>query len=216
MKKLLALFTVILGLVSPSALTADAETAPTLWPACDPATGLWGYITADGAWGIAPQYTGAGHFHDGCAIVSVGEPEDPALYYLEDAGIIDETGAFLLEPEYRIYDFCDENAGDIYFVDGEGPDEEYLWALMSREGEMLTEPRWEWVNHRVGEPWLAVCEDGKWSYLDAYGQEMFTINGEIAWAETFRGALAFIRFDKETQGYVNRAGEIVCQWPVEE
>ncbi len=450
MKKLLALLTAIFGLVSLSALAADAETIPTLWPACDPVSGLWGYITEDGAWGIAPQYTGAGQFHDGCAIVSVGAQEDPALYYLKDAGIIDETGAFLLEPEYGIYDFCDENAGDIYFVSGDGPDgeflmgwfnipnryfsglhwtecyayadtpwvlvndhhalsgladratgeivlpleysysglydhliedgfvvalrakalanelieigvgkvelpegvfidyadgvgdglvvfekdglygylntageivipaqfsradgfvdgyacvqlpeedflriidrqgqtvaevdlpewwnwpsyymvdgalcvtelvcrwsliepdgqvrcrydmpedtswvwlhqfapdgpiwiqyaladEEYLWALMSREGEMLTEPRWEWVNHADGEPWLAVCEDGHWRYLDAYGSEMAFIEGECNWAETFRGALAFVRFDEETDGYVNRAGEIVCQWPV--
>ncbi len=464
MKKLLALLTAIFGLVSLSAHAEDAETAPTLWPACDPATGLWGYITEDGAWGIAPQYTGAGHFHDGCAIVSVGEQEDPALYYLEDAGIIDETGAFLLEPEYGIYDFCDENAGDIFFVNDDGPDgefimgwfnipnryfsglhwmacyayadtpwvlvdndlprsglanratgeiilpleysytglydqlieynysglddhlaeggfvvaeragtlenelieigvgkvelpegvfidyadgvgdglvvfekdglygylntagkivipaqfsradtfvdgyanvrlpgedfvrvidrqgqtavvadtadwwtrpyirmvdgalcvidtdsswrlvepdgrvrcrhempedtgwmrvhqfapdgpiwikyaladEEYLWALMSREGEMLAEPRWDWVNHRDGEPWLTVCEDGHWRYLDAYGSEMASIDGECRWAETFRGALAFVRFDEETDGYVNRAGEIVCRWPVEE
>ncbi len=449
MKKLLALFTAILALVSPSALAADAEPSPALWPAKDPATGLWGYITADGAWGIEPQYAGAGHFHDGCAIVSVGERKGLVYLCLDDAGIIDETGAFLLEPEYRIFDFCDENAGDIYFVSGYGPewvdimgwynipnryfsglhrmecfafadtpwvlasydyavggladratgeivlpleysysgmydhliedgfvvaqradtlenelieigvgkvalpegaavdiaegvgsglvrfemdglygylntageivipaqfsradgfvdgyasvqlpeedfvrvidrlgqtvveidlpewwnwpcyymvdgalcvieggrcwkliepdgrvrcqhtipeeaswmrlhqfapdgpiwieyalaDEEYLWALMSREGEMLTEPRWDWVNHQDGEPWLAVCESGHWRYLDAYGQEMFSLEGEIVWAETFRGALACIRFDKQTQGYVNRAGEVVCQWP---
>ena len=51
MKKLLALICLVLGLGSLCAHAADAEPAPTLWPAYDPDTGLWGYITEDGTWG---------------------------------------------------------------------------------------------------------------------------------------------------------------------
>lgn len=42
MKKLSALICLIMALVSLSAPMADAETTPTLWPAYDPVTGLWG------------------------------------------------------------------------------------------------------------------------------------------------------------------------------
>lgn len=40
MKKLTALLCLVLALVSLSALTADADTETTLWPACNPVTGL--------------------------------------------------------------------------------------------------------------------------------------------------------------------------------
>lgn len=42
MKRLTCLICLIMALVSPCALAHDAEAAPTLWPACDPATGQWG------------------------------------------------------------------------------------------------------------------------------------------------------------------------------
>lgn len=115
MKKLLALLCLVLALLSPSALAADAETTPTLWPACDPETGLWGYITEDGAWGIEPRYTEAYHFRDGCAIVDTAEhahAETPTQ------GIINENGEYLLVPEYYVFDFWDAewDCGLIYFV----------------------------------------------------------------------------------------------------
>ena len=69
MKKLTMLLCLVLALVSLSALAADADTETSLWPAYDPNTGLWGYITEDGTWGIAPQWERAYHFHGGCAIV---------------------------------------------------------------------------------------------------------------------------------------------------
>ncbi len=118
MKKLICGLLVLAALCGPSALAEDAETAPSLWPACDPVTGLWGYITKDGAWGIAPQYTGASHFHGGCAIVDMAEP---AHADTSAQGIIDENGEFLLEAAYMVFDFCDMGKTGIYFVmDDEG------------------------------------------------------------------------------------------------
>lgn len=93
MKKLTALLCLVLALVSLSALAADAETTPTLWPAYDPETGLWGYITEDGAWGIAPQYKSALRFRNGYAIVDMGEDAE---------GLIDETGAYIFQPVYDL------------------------------------------------------------------------------------------------------------------
>ena len=123
MKKLFALICLAMALVSASALSAEADTEPSLWPACDPNTGLWGYINARGEWGIVPQYAWANHFHDGCAIVNVDDQGVDGNPCTE--GIIDETGAFLLPPEYILFDFCDDIYGvdEVYFVMGDGADE---------------------------------------------------------------------------------------------
>ena len=95
MKKLLALICLVLGLGSLCAHAADAEPAPTLWPAYDPDTGLWGYITEDGAWGIEPQWENALQFRKGYAIVDMG---------MDNEGIIDETGAYIFQPVYDLMD----------------------------------------------------------------------------------------------------------------
>ena len=55
MKKLTTLICLVMALVSLCACGACADGEPTLWPACAPETGLWGYIREDGAWAIAPQ-----------------------------------------------------------------------------------------------------------------------------------------------------------------
>lgn len=95
MKKLLTLLTLVLALLSASALAADADTETALWPACDPVTGLWGYITEDGAWGIAPQYRHAYDFMNGYAEVGMND-------HYTAGGIIDETGAYIFAPEYYV------------------------------------------------------------------------------------------------------------------
>ena len=437
MKKLICGLLVLAVLCSLSALAAAADPETSLWPAYDPETGLWGYIDGQGAWGIAPQYTMAYHFHDGCAIVDMAEH---AHADTPTEGIIDETGAYLLEPEYDL--FCEHDfnysPGDIVFVmDEEGrmgwfnvpnryfsgihwdecfaafetpyvmvsedyqtigladratgeivvpieysytglydwaladgyivaqrdgtdgcelleigwgpvqlpegvyldyvvevaeglvvyrdedglygyistegeivipaqfdaahefrdgyaevglleevrtsaiidrsgnvvisgldvyygmvagalfvewPDDtwglvetdgtircrhtlpeeacdvwlyeysadgpiwveyalsdwEYIWGLMSREGELLGEPQWPWVYGREEESWLAVCQDYRYGYVDAYGNTILPF--EWMEAEPFDGALARVAMNECTEAYINRAGEIVYQW----
>ncbi|MBR3763437.1 MAG: WG repeat-containing protein [Clostridia bacterium] len=105
MKKLLTVLLLLLSL----SLCASAE-EPTLWPAYDETTGLWGYIDETGAWAIAPQYKQAYRFSGGCAIVGMGEDPDSRP---PREGIIDATGAFLLPPEYFVHD---DFAEDVFFV----------------------------------------------------------------------------------------------------
>ena len=116
MKKLLMLVLALLALV-----TFAAAEEPTLWPACDEATRLWGYIDETGAWAIKPQFGRAYHFHGGCAIV---DTQDVPEWEGEcTKGVIDETGAYLLAPEYDVYDACCyEGAGLLYFVERENAD----------------------------------------------------------------------------------------------
>ncbi len=96
MKKLTMLLCLIMALVSLSALAAEAETTPSLWPAYDPETGLWGYIREDGAWGIMPQYENAYCFRNGYAIVDMGEDAE---------GLINEKGAYIFQPVYDLIDW---------------------------------------------------------------------------------------------------------------
>ncbi len=121
MKKLICCLLLFAALCGLSAYSAEAETAPSLWPAYDPETGLWGYIREDGTWGIAPQWERAYHFHEGCAIVDTMDV--PSWEGKCTQGIIDETGTYLLEPVYHIDDACCLNgAGKLYLVnqyDGE-------------------------------------------------------------------------------------------------
>ncbi|MBR6667524.1 MAG: WG repeat-containing protein [Clostridia bacterium] len=126
MKKLTALLCLVLALVSLSASMADADTETPLWPAYDPVTGLWGYITEDGAWGIEPQWERAYHFHGGCAIVDTMDV--PSWEGESTQGIIDETGAYLLEPEYSIDDACCMyGAGELYLVNRYDDERESGW-----------------------------------------------------------------------------------------
>ena len=89
-------------------------------------------------------------------------------------------------------------------------DWEYIWGLMSREGELLGEPKWPWVYGREEESWLAVCQDDRYGYVDAYGNTILPF--EWMEAEPFDGALARVAMNECTEAYINRAGEIVYQW----
>lgn len=60
-----------------------SETADTL--------GRWGYVGADGAWAIEPDYVWCGPFRGGLACAATGE----------GMGLIDRTGNWIIEPTYR-------------------------------------------------------------------------------------------------------------------
>ncbi|MBQ8201028.1 MAG: WG repeat-containing protein [Clostridia bacterium] len=110
MRRLLSIVLALLVLC-----TCAAAEEPTLWPSCDDASGLWGYIDEAGAWAIAPQFGRAYHFHGGCAIVDIRNVPDWEGECTQ--GVIDETGAYLLEPEYDIDDACCYyGAGLLYLV----------------------------------------------------------------------------------------------------
>ena len=156
MKKLICCLLLFAALCGLSALTADADTETTLWPAYDPDTGLWGYITEDGAWGIAPRYTEAYHFHDGCAIVNMAEH---AHADTPTQGIIDVTGAFLVEPEYDL--FCEDDfsysPGDIFFV----MDEEGRMGWFNIPNRYFSGLRWTECYATKDTPYILVNMDYK-------------------------------------------------------
>jgi len=140
-------------------------------------------------------------------------------------------GWALIEPDgmVRCHHALPEGASDVWLREfsADGPiwveyslgDDEYSYGLMSREGELLGEPRWTWVSG--GDEWLVVSEDGMWvwgdfvgsfGYVDASGNEV--LPAVYTWAEPFEGVLARVRFSDIEEGLINRRGEAVIRWSV--
>ena len=93
MKKMLSL-TLLLLLLLPG--FARAGSSAPLLPAYDETSGKEGYIDVNGHWGILPQFESAGMFRGRYAAVSTGDPWEYTM------GIIDETGAWVVEPHYFV------------------------------------------------------------------------------------------------------------------
>ena len=62
--------------------------------------------------------------------------------------------------------------------------------------------------------WHAGGYDGKWGFFDGAGDMVLPSIYEDA--GHFEGALARVKFDASTEGYINRSGEVVYQWPMPE
>ncbi len=146
MKKLTTLICLVMALVSLFAYGACADGETTLWPACDPETGLWGYIREDGSWGIAPQYAQAQRFVNGYAIVKAAGAE----------GIIDETGRYVIPPEYSIWE------GTIGFDGREGNGV----FVMERDG------RCGWFDTQSG-----FISGLMWQYVESWDDSPYVLAG---------------------------------------
>ncbi len=115
----------------------------------------------------------------------------------------------------------------LYEVAPDGPlwlrcrlsDMEYAWALVSRTGEMLTDPIWQHAGspsslYADGRGWQAVgSEDGLWGFVDAYGSEVIPF--QFAYAEPFSGNLARVEWPDGREGYIGRDGQTVYAWEAE-
>jgi WG containing repeat len=110
-------------------------------------------------------------FHDGYALVSVGEPSK--------YGVIDTTGEFIVQPQF-------ENPFSLCFVDDylffgiDSPTEKdpykVLYGIAQLTGKILVEPKFDQIDYRGfnhGLLWAII--DGKQCYVD---QE-----GDIVWQE---------------------------------
>ena len=156
MKRLIGCLLLFAALCGLSALAAGAESTPSLWPAYDPVTGLWGYITEDGAWGIAPQYKNALCFRNGYAIVDMGEDAE---------GLIDETGAYIFQPVYDLIDWGTIGPdswvyNDVYLIyDGD------LCGWFDSESGYISGLCWEHVDSWDDSPYVIAGVAGKETFV---------------------------------------------------
>lgn len=107
----------------PFAALAEEET---LYPAKAP-NGLWGYINARAEWVIAPQFDGASEFRGDYAVVTVC-PEDDVSAPDALEGIIDRTGAYVMEP---VDGYIDPGYDGYYY----GGKDTGIWLISTADGE---------------------------------------------------------------------------------
>lgn len=213
MKKLIVVFCLATALLVLAALPAGADGEPALWPAYDEETHLWGYIREDGSWGIMPQYGYAGHFHHGCAVAGEASPDEG----IEAQGVIDETGAYLLSPEYLIDHRCGDESSS-----GAGVTEVYTVRQGERMGWFNVENRffsgvqWDSCWTRPGWPVMCAWVGGYRGYLDRETAEVIVPIEDCAWRPegysegyftvTFRDAEHAVLLDMQGREVVFPAG----------
>lgn len=108
-----------------------------------------------------------------------------------------------------LYQFAEDGP---LWVEYEMEDEPCCWGIADTDGQWLIEPGLQ-VSVDWDEPWLAVGKEGRWGYMDAYGNTVWPF--VYAGAEHFDGALARVMLDESTEGYINRSGEVVYAWPAQ-
>lgn len=117
--------------------------------------GKWGYVDTRGELVIEPRFDDAGSFDaDGHAFVFVNEC----------VGVIDISGNYLREPEYRKYG----KSGDYYII-REGSERNERYGCLFSDGTLI-EPRWSNFMWSFEGGFAAVSEENKlWGYIDRQG-----------------------------------------------
>ncbi len=235
MKKLL----IVLLLAALLPLSALTET--NLWPAYDPNAGLWGYITEDGTWSIAPRFEYASHFSNGYAIVGMDG-------YYDDQGLIDETGAYIFQP---VYDYVDWGTigydtwvyNDVYLIGKDGlygwfdPESGYISGLCWEHVESWDDSpyviagvgdRCTFVHRATGERLLplmdmftfgfsderAMCwldKEKRFLIVDQEGRIIQLPEGVKADADAYACGLLIVQGDNGLYGYVDVEGRVVIE-----
>lgn len=105
----------------------------------DPNTGLKGYVNGDGNIVIAPQFSGAGGFYQGRAVVKNKQ---------ELWGYIDKSGNWLIAPQFCMAGRFSEGLAAVY-VGGmrelNGDCVQGKWGFISTTGKMVIAPQFEQV-----------------------------------------------------------------------
>lgn len=178
-----------------------AAAEETLYPAMGE-NGLYGYINAEAAWVIAPQFDGADPFRGDYAVVEVLPGDAEELDDWDYQGLIDRTGRFVVEPHY----FFDPGYDDGFY----GGEHTGVWIVFSGKGESFREgffdipsgafapPQWDWVATWCTDSDLIPVEGG---YASRSTGEM-VIAGEREWADQqhFHDGVAVVALvlDEET------------------
>jgi len=109
--------------------------------------GKWGYADKDGKVVIKPQFSSAGRFSEGLALVCTrGIPlTDPVAKSFVKMGYIDRAGHWVIHSRFEYYFFDD-------FSDGLVPFRKQFskWGYMDRTGKIVIRPRFNWAGNFSG------------------------------------------------------------------
>ena len=148
----------------------------------------WGYIDRAGEMRIPPQYDYAKFFQTGNA---------PAYVEGSGWGLIDESGAWVVEPAYT----------DIHHAYGDGDwwwlCKDGLYGLADGRRGVLTECAYDDYNDAGGEPPFVVSRDLLKGYVDSDGREI--VPPIYDFAEPFQDGLAAV-YTGGKWGFIDRTG----------
>jgi hypothetical protein len=128
--------------------------------------GVWGYANPEGKVVIKPQFTAAGRFSDGLALVWTGgvPVTDSIVKSFVKMGYIDETGRWVIHSRFEYYFFDDFSQGLVPFRQ-----QFSKWGYMDTTGKIAIRPRFDWAGG-FSDHFAAVLLDGKCAHIDRTGK----------------------------------------------
>lgn len=128
--------------------------------------GKWGYADKDGKVVIKPQFSRAGRFSEGLALVWAGgiPLTDPATKSFVKMGYIDKAGRWLITSRFEYYFFDDFSDGLVPFRQLSSK-----WGYMDRAGRIAIEPRFDWAGSFSGGK-ASVLLESKCARMDRAGK----------------------------------------------
>ncbi len=127
--------------------------------------GKWGYADGAGRIVIKPQFSRAGRFSEGLALVwSGGAPlTDPVITSFVKMGYINATGHWVIHSRFEYYFFDDFSEGVVPFRR-----QSSKWGYMDRMGKIVIRPRFDWAGSFSGGIAPAFL-DSKCAHIDKTG-----------------------------------------------
>ena len=128
--------------------------------------GLWGYADREGKVIIKPQFSRAGRFSEGLALVWTGGVPltDSIVKSFVKMGYIDKTGRWVIHSRFGYYFFDDFSDGLVPFRK-----QSSKWGFMDRTGKIVIQPRFDWAGS-FAENVAPVLLDAKCAHVDEAGK----------------------------------------------
>ena len=155
--------------------------------------GKWGYVNADGELAIEPRFDEAEKFDE----------DGHAYVFVDDCvGVIDASGSWLCEPQYR-REAIRENYCIVYYKDGSLLRYGYLFS----DGTLI-EPRYTEYGYPSENLICVRMENGLWGYIDRQGN--MVIEPRFEWANNFENGYAVVCEDSH-RGIIDKSGAYFCR-----
>jgi hypothetical protein len=128
--------------------------------------GKWGYADGSGRIVIKPQFSRAGRFSEGLALVWTGGVPltDPVVTSFVKMGYINAAGHWVIHSRFEYYFFDDFSEGLVPFRK-----QSSKWGYMDRMGKIVIRPRFDWAGNFSGGIAPALL-DGKCAHVDKTGK----------------------------------------------
>jgi WG containing repeat len=165
----------------------------------------WGYIDKTGKWVVRPQFSVGRPFSDGMALVGVplnGKvtfPPGPVKHVF-----IDKAGRVVIDPKaYILNGSFSGGFAAVQFVTQKGVNE----VIIDKTGKVIIAAEKVGLEG-FGEGLAPVQKNGKWGYVDSFGQ--FAIQPQFDDANSFSEGLAAVQIG-DKWGYIDREGKFVIK-----